>query len=143
LDGRQKAVVPARRPDRICKPDLPSRERILLDDNSLARLSAHFEALLRSIQNRINVVSSIADSVAFVLFINDLIHAHDGLSAVNSIAKADAEIASMRNIIAQINELEGEFDKAKHIRDAIRQLNRFRIEVMERKIRPIAQTVTG
>lgn len=81
--GQQLAVQNIGRASKGGRPSKASRSnlqagpaqpgRILLDDSSLARLSAHFEALLRSIQNRINDVSSIADSVAFVLFINDLI----------------------------------------------------------------------
>jgi hypothetical protein len=47
--------------------------RILLDANSLARLGAQFEARLRKIRGRFDGVSSIADFVTFVLFINQLI----------------------------------------------------------------------
>lgn len=48
-------------------------------------------------------------------------------------AAADAEIARFRDIIRQIDELETEFDKVRHIRDIVKSF-RARVEGLERKM---------
>lgn len=50
-----------------------------------------------------------------------------------AMAAADAEIARFRDIIRQIDELETEFDKVRHIRDIVKGF-RARVEGLERKM---------
>ena len=45
-------------------------------------------------------------------------------SAASTIASADAEIARFRDILRQIDELETEFDKVRHIRDIVKGFRR-------------------
>ena len=42
------------------------------------------------------------------------------MRAAGSIASADAEIARFKEILRQIDELETEFDKVRHIRDIVK-----------------------
>ena len=53
--------------------------------------------------------------------------------AATSIAAADAEIARFREILRQIDELETEFDKVRHIRDIVKGF-RARVESLERRV---------
>ena len=53
--------------------------------------------------------------------------------AGETIASADAEIARFHEILRQIDELEVEFDKVRHIRDIVKGF-RSRVEGLERKI---------
>lgn len=53
--------------------------------------------------------------------------------AGETIASADAEIARFHEILRQIDELEVEFDKVRHIRDIVKSF-RSRVEGLERKI---------
>lgn len=53
--------------------------------------------------------------------------------AGNAIAIADAEIARFRSILQQIDELEVEFDKVRHIRDIVKGF-RARVEGLERRV---------
>lgn len=48
-------------------------------------------------------------------------------------AIADAEIARFRGILRQIDELETEFDKVRHIRDIVKGF-RSRVEGLEKRI---------
>lgn len=51
-----------------------------------------------------------------------------------SVAQADAEIARFRAILAQIDELETEFDKIRRIREIVRAY-RARVEALGRRLR--------
>jgi hypothetical protein len=53
--------------------------------------------------------------------------------AGNAIAIADSEIARFHDILRQIDELEVDFDRIKHIRDIVRSY-RQRVEEMEREV---------
>ena len=53
--------------------------------------------------------------------------------AGNAMAIADAEIARFRSILQQIDELEVEFDKVRHIRDIVKGF-RARVEGLERRV---------
>ena len=55
-------------------------------------------------------------------------------SAANTIAGADAEIARFKDILRQIDELETEFDKVRHIRDIVKGF-RARVEGVGRGLR--------
>lgn len=48
-------------------------------------------------------------------------------------AAADAEIARFRDILRQIDELEVEFDKVRHIRDIVKGF-RSRVEGLEKRV---------
>lgn len=50
-----------------------------------------------------------------------------------AMAAADAEIARFREILRQIDELETEFDKVRHIRDIVKGF-RARVEGLEKRI---------
>jgi hypothetical protein len=49
------------------------------------------------------------------------------------VQNADAEIARMRRIISEIDALEAEFEKVKHIRDVIKRL-RLRVDDAESRL---------
>lgn len=49
------------------------------------------------------------------------------------IQDADAEIVRMRRIMAQIDVLEGEFDKVRKIRDVIKELRK-RVDELDRRM---------
>ena len=53
--------------------------------------------------------------------------------AGNAIAIADSEIARFHDILRQIDELELDFDRIRHIRDIVRSY-RQRVEEMEREV---------
>jgi hypothetical protein len=53
--------------------------------------------------------------------------------AGNMIQNADAEIARMKRIMAEIDHLEGELEKVQHIRDVIRELRR-RVDELDRRM---------
>ena len=53
--------------------------------------------------------------------------------AGNAMAAANTEIARFREILRQIDELEVEFDKVRHIRDIVRGF-RARVEGLERRV---------
>jgi hypothetical protein len=53
--------------------------------------------------------------------------------AGNAIAIADSEIARFHEILRQIDELEVDFDRIRHIRDIVRSY-RQRVEEMEREV---------
>ena len=55
------------------------------------------------------------------------------MRAANSIANADAEIARFKEIMRQIDELEMEFDKVRHIRDIVKAY-RGRVEGISSKL---------
>ncbi len=55
-------------------------------------------------------------------------------AAANTIAGADAEIARFKDILRQIDELETEFDKVRHIRDIVKGF-RARVEGIGRGLR--------
>lgn len=52
---------------------------------------------------------------------------------MNAIQVADAEIARFREILRQIDELEREFDKVRHIRDIVKGF-KARVEALERRV---------
>lgn len=53
--------------------------------------------------------------------------------AGNMIQDADAEITRMKRIMAEIDHLEGEFDKVMRIRDVIKELRK-RVDELDRKM---------
>ncbi|KAH9888605.1 hypothetical protein F4778DRAFT_399638 [Xylariomycetidae sp. FL2044] len=100
-----------------------SQGRLLLDSSSLAALSRHLDRLLQQIQHRIEHLSEQSAVVT--------VQQYD--RAGNLIDNADAEIARFEDIMAQIDELELDFDRIRHIRDIVRDY-RQRIEDLEREL---------
>ncbi|KAK4696954.1 hypothetical protein P7C71_g1050, partial [Lecanoromycetidae sp. Uapishka_2] len=97
--------------------------RLMLDPGSLAVLGSHFERLMGAIQNRVDSLTAQTQRSV----------SHQSSRAASSIAAADAEIARFRDIIRQIDELETEFDKVRHIRDIVKGF-RARVEGLERRV---------
>lgn len=67
---------------------------------------------------------------------------HQSSRAQSSIAAADAEIARFRDILRQIDDLETEFDKVRHIRDIVKGF-RARVEGLERRLDGRGAAVRG
>jgi hypothetical protein len=100
-----------------------SQGLLLLDGSSLAALGRHFDRLMQQIQARLDYLSEQSQMVAQQQYDR----------AGNAIAIADAEIARFHDILRQIDELEVDFDRIRHIRDIVRSY-RQRVEEMEREV---------
>lgn len=100
-----------------------SQGLLLLDGSSLAALGRHFDRLMQQIQARIDYLSEQSQMVAQQQYDR----------AGNAIAVADAEIARFHEILRQIDELEVDFDRIRHIRDIVRAY-RHRVEEMEERV---------
>lgn len=100
-----------------------SQGRLLLDSSSLAALSRHLDRLMQQIQQRIEYLSEQSSIVTMQQY------DHAG----NLIDNADAEIARFQNIMAQIDELEVDFDRIRHIKEIVRDYRR-RVEGLEREL---------
>ena len=97
-----------------------SQGLLLLDGSSLAALGRHFDRLMQQIQDRLDYLAEQSQIVVQQQY------DHAG----NAIAIADAEIQRFHDIIRQIDELEVDFDRIRHIRDIVRAY-RQRVEEME------------
>src|SRR3954452_14733018 len=100
-----------------------SQGLLLLDGSSLAALGRHFDRLMQQIQARLDYLSEQSQMVAQQQYDR----------AGNAIAIADSEIARFHDILRQIDELEVDFDRIRHIRDIVRSY-RQRVEEMEREV---------
>ncbi|KAH7336234.1 hypothetical protein BKA65DRAFT_30055 [Rhexocercosporidium sp. MPI-PUGE-AT-0058] len=100
-----------------------SQGLLLLDGTSLAALGRHFDRLMQQIQERLDYLSEQSQMVAQQQYDR----------AGNAIAIADAEIARFHEILRQIDELEVDFDRIRHIRDIVRSY-RQRVEEMEQQL---------
>lgn len=100
-----------------------SQGRLLLDSSSLAALSSHLNRLMQQIQARIEYLSEQSQVVTLQQY------DHAG----NIIDTADAEIARFTEIMRQIDELELDFDRIRHIRDIVRGY-RQRVEELDREL---------
>ncbi|KAF7954453.1 hypothetical protein ACHAQE_007915 [Botrytis cinerea] len=100
-----------------------SQGLLLLDTTSLAALGRHFDHLISQISARLDYLSEQSAIVAQQQYDN----------AGNAIAMADAEIARFHDILRQIDELELDFDRIRHIRDIVRGY-RQRVEEMEQAV---------
>ncbi|TVY34394.1 hypothetical protein LOCC1_G008451 [Lachnellula occidentalis] len=100
-----------------------SQGLLLLDGQSLAALGRHFDRLMQQIQGRLEYLSEQSAMVAQQQYDR----------AGNAIAVADAEIARFHDILRQIDELELDFDRIRHIRDIVRSY-RQRVEEMEEQL---------
>jgi hypothetical protein len=100
-----------------------SQGLLLLDGTSLAALTRHFDQLMRQITERIDYLSEQSQLVTQQQYDR----------AGNAIEIADAEIARLNDILRQIDELENDFDRIKHIRDIVRSY-RQRVEQLDRQV---------
>ncbi|CAG8954266.1 hypothetical protein HYFRA_00005886 [Hymenoscyphus fraxineus] len=100
-----------------------SQGLLLLDGSSLAALGRHFDRLMQQIQARMDYLSDQSAQVAQQQYDR----------AGNAIAMADAEIARFHSILQQIDELELDFDRIRHIRDIVRSF-RSRVEEMDQQL---------
>jgi hypothetical protein len=87
-----------------------SQNLLLLDGPSLIALSQHFNRLMQQIQARLEYLSEQSQMTAQKQY--------DRMG--NAIPVADAEIARFEDILRQIDELEADFDRIRHIRDIVR-----------------------
>ncbi|KAF2203864.1 hypothetical protein GQ43DRAFT_410700 [Delitschia confertaspora ATCC 74209] len=100
-----------------------SQGRLLLDPTSLQALSAHFDRLMHSIQQRWQALSQQTQIATQIQYDR----------AGNAIQMADAEIARFRAILREIDELEVEFDKVRRIGEIVKGF-RARVQHLERRI---------
>lgn len=96
--------------------------RLLIDPTSLTLLSSHLDRLLHSIAGRLDDLSAQAQA--------DAMQQQFRVSA--SIDAADREIARFKAILAQIDDLEMEFEKIQRIGDIVKGF-RGRVERLEAK----------
>lgn len=100
-----------------------SQGRLLLDPSSLQALSSHFDRLMYSIQQRWQTLTTQTQTATQIQYDR----------AGNAIQMADAEIARLREILKQIDELQVEFDKVRRIGEIVKGF-RARVEHLERRI---------
>lgn len=100
-----------------------SQGLLLLDGSSLAALGRHFDRLMQQISARLDYLSEQSQMVAQQQYDR----------AGNAIAIADSEIARFHDILRQIDELELDFDKIRHIRDIVKSY-RQRVEEMDQQV---------
>ncbi|PSR94024.1 hypothetical protein BD289DRAFT_459499 [Coniella lustricola] len=100
-----------------------SQGLLLLDSGSLAQLGRHFERLMQQISQQLDHLTNQSELVTMSVY------DHAG----NLIDNADAEIRRFQLIMSQIDELEIEFDRIRHIRDIVRDY-RQRVQEMERAL---------
>ncbi|KAE9378700.1 hypothetical protein N431DRAFT_396532 [Stipitochalara longipes BDJ] len=93
---------------------------LLLDSHSLAQLGRHLDRVSQQISVRLDYLSEQSQMVAQ--------QQYD--PAGNAIQITDAEITRFHDILGQIDTLEVDFDRLRHIRDIVRSY-RQRIEEMD------------
>ncbi|KAL6710783.1 hypothetical protein ACN47E_007840 [Coniothyrium glycines] len=100
-----------------------SQGRLLLDPSSLQALSAHFDRLMCSIQQRWQYLTQQTQTATQVQYDR----------AGNAIHMADAEIARFRAILREIDELQVEFDKVRRIGEIVKGF-KARVAHLDRRI---------
>jgi hypothetical protein len=129
-----------------------SQGRLLLDPTSLQALSAHFDRLMYSIQQRWHYVSAAAAQSAVLCSLGDAEHDNKCPTntaqltqqtqtatqvqydrAGNAMQMADAEIARFRAILREIDELQVEFDKVRRIGEIVKGF-KSRVDRLDRRI---------
>ncbi|KAK4125345.1 hypothetical protein N657DRAFT_655370 [Parathielavia appendiculata] len=94
-----------------------------MDSSSLTALGRHFDRVMQSIQQRLEYLMEQSQIVTLSVYDR----------AGNLIDNADAEIARYHEIMAQIDELELDFDRIGQIREIVRGF-RQRAEELEREV---------
>lgn len=100
-----------------------SQGLLLLDRSSLSALGRYFDSVMAQIEQRITYLSD--QSAMFTTAQYD--------RAGNLIEVADSEIQRFHDILRQIDELEQDFDKIRHIKEIVRGYRK-RVEEMERDL---------
>ncbi|KAF9737922.1 hypothetical protein PMIN06_009092 [Paraphaeosphaeria minitans] len=100
-----------------------SQGRLLLDPTSLQALSAHFDRLMYSIQQRWHYLNQQTQTAT----------TFQSTRAGAAIQNADAEIARFRAILREIDELQLEFDKVRRVGEIVKGF-RARVQHLERRI---------
>ncbi len=100
-----------------------SQGLLLMDSSSLTALGRHFDRVMQSIQQRLEYLMEQSQIVTLSVYDR----------AGNLIDNADAEIARYHEIMAQIDELELDFDRIGQIREIVRGF-RQRAEELEREL---------
>jgi len=100
-----------------------SQGRLLLDPSSLGALSAHFDRLILSIQQRWAELYQQSQTATQAQ--------HD--RAGNLIQMADEQIARFQQIILQIDELQTEWNKLKRIGEIVKAMKE-RVEELHRRL---------
>ncbi|KAL6152779.1 hypothetical protein ACJQWK_11620 [Exserohilum turcicum] len=100
-----------------------SHGRLLLDPSSLQALSAHFDRLMYSIQQRWQYLTQQTQTATQVQYDR----------AGNAMQMADAEIARFRAILREIDELQVEFDKVRRIGEIVKGF-KARVDRLDRRI---------
>ena len=100
-----------------------SQGLLMMDSSSLTALGRHFDAVMQSIQQRLEYLMEQSQVVTLNVYDR----------AGNLIDNADAEIQRYHDIMAQIDELELDFDRISQIRDIVRGF-RQRAEELEREL---------
>lgn len=100
-----------------------SQGRLLLDPTSLQALSAHFDRLMYSIQQRWQYLTQQTQTATQIQYDR----------AGNAMQMADAEIARFRAILREIDELQVEFDKVRRIGEIVKGF-KARVDRLDRRI---------
>ncbi len=100
-----------------------SQGLLLLDTSSLTALTRHFDRIMSQIQGQIEYLSEQSQVVTMNVYDQ----------AGNLIDNADAEIARYHRINKQLDDLEVEFDRMRHIKEIVKSF-RQRAEEMERDL---------
>lgn len=100
-----------------------SQGLLMMDSSSLTALGRHFDRVMQHIQERLEYLMEQSQIVTLSVYDR----------AGNLIDNADAEIQRYHDIMAQIDELELDFDRIRHIRDIVRDFRR-RAEELEREL---------
>ncbi|KAK3996917.1 hypothetical protein QBC44DRAFT_124076 [Cladorrhinum sp. PSN332] len=100
-----------------------SQGLLMIDSSSLSALGRHFDRVMQHIQQRLEHLMEQSQIVTLNVYDR----------AGNLIDNADAEIARYHRIMADIDELELDFDRIRHIRDIVRDYRR-RAEELEREL---------
>ncbi|KAK2040318.1 hypothetical protein LZ31DRAFT_474727 [Colletotrichum somersetense] len=96
---------------------------LLLDSTSLAALGRYFDRVMGQIEQQILYLSEQSSVFTTAQFDR----------AGNLVDGADAEIARYHDLLRQLDELELDFDRVRHIKDIVRGY-RARVEEMEREL---------
>ena len=100
-----------------------SQGLLLLDSTSLAALGRYFDRVMNQIEQQMAYLSEQSQIFTMAQFN----HAGD------LIGNADAEIQRYNDILTQLDELELDFDRIRHIKEIVRGY-RARVESMEREL---------
>ncbi|TPX13939.1 uncharacterized protein E0L32_005639 [Thyridium curvatum] len=100
-----------------------SQGLLVMDTSSLAALARHFDHLMANIQQQLEYLGQ--ESATVTMYVYD--------QAGQLVENADAEIARYTRLLKQMDDLEVEFDRIRHIRDIVSSFKQ-RAQEMEREL---------